>query len=144
MNRILAIALNTFREAVRDKVLYGVVGMTTALLAFTLVLAAGEESGRAMSEFFLLQNLGLAGTQTQEMVDVIHADFIAPMQAWSTVSLSLAAMAVLLPVVALIRKGPRAPWRAVALVWPILALFALWWTAPPPSWWAAYAATQGH
>lgn len=39
MNRIAAIAVNTFREAVRDKVLYGVVGIASALLVFTLALA---------------------------------------------------------------------------------------------------------
>lgn len=39
MNRIIAIAVNTFREAVRDKVLYGVVGFASAILVFTLALA---------------------------------------------------------------------------------------------------------
>lgn len=39
MQRILAVAVNTFREAVRDRVLYGVLGLATALLLFTLVLA---------------------------------------------------------------------------------------------------------
>lgn len=39
MDRILAIALNTFREAVRDRVLYGVLGFAIAVLAFTLALA---------------------------------------------------------------------------------------------------------
>ena len=39
IGRIYAIALNTFREAVRDRVLYGVVGFATAVLAFTLALA---------------------------------------------------------------------------------------------------------
>jgi ABC-type transport system involved in multi-copper enzyme maturation permease subunit len=39
MDRILAIALNTFREAVRDRVLYGVLGFATAVLLFTLALA---------------------------------------------------------------------------------------------------------
>lgn len=39
MNRIAAIAVNTFREAVRDKVLYGVVGLASAILVFTLALA---------------------------------------------------------------------------------------------------------
>jgi len=34
-----AIAINTFREAVRDKVLYGVLGFATAVLLFTLALA---------------------------------------------------------------------------------------------------------
>ncbi len=37
--RVYAIALNTFREAVRDRVLYGVIAFATAVLAFTLALA---------------------------------------------------------------------------------------------------------
>jgi ABC-type transport system involved in multi-copper enzyme maturation permease subunit len=39
MQRIVAVALNTFREAVRDRVLYGVLGIATFVLFFTLVLA---------------------------------------------------------------------------------------------------------
>ncbi|MFT3923157.1 MAG: ABC transporter permease [Myxococcales bacterium] len=39
MSRIYAIALNTFREAVRDRVLYGVLGFACAVLFFTLALA---------------------------------------------------------------------------------------------------------
>jgi ABC-type transport system involved in multi-copper enzyme maturation permease subunit len=39
MGRILAVAINTFREAVRDRVLYGVLGIATFVLLFTLVLA---------------------------------------------------------------------------------------------------------
>lgn len=39
MLRIWAIAINTFREAVRDKVLYGVLGFASAVLLFTLALA---------------------------------------------------------------------------------------------------------
>lgn len=39
MGRIFAIAINTFREAVRDRVLYGVLGVATFVLLFTLVLA---------------------------------------------------------------------------------------------------------
>lgn len=39
IGRVYAIALNTFREAVRDRVLYGVIGFATAVLAFTLALA---------------------------------------------------------------------------------------------------------
>lgn len=37
--RIYAIAINTFREAVRDRVLYGVLAFGTAVLLFTLALA---------------------------------------------------------------------------------------------------------
>lgn len=39
MGRILAVTINTFREAVRDRVLYGVLGIATFVLLFTLVLA---------------------------------------------------------------------------------------------------------
>lgn len=39
VSRIYAIAINTFREAVRDRVLYGVLGFAFAVLLFTLVLA---------------------------------------------------------------------------------------------------------
>ncbi len=39
MGRIYAIALNTFREAVRDRVLIGVLGFASAVLLFTLALA---------------------------------------------------------------------------------------------------------
>lgn len=39
MQRVLAVAINTFREAVRDRVLYGVVGMALGVLLFTLALA---------------------------------------------------------------------------------------------------------
>ncbi len=39
MGRVWAIAINTFREAVRDKVLYGVLGFAIGILLFTLALA---------------------------------------------------------------------------------------------------------
>lgn len=39
IGRVYAIAINTFREAVRDRVLYGVLGFATAVLVFTLALA---------------------------------------------------------------------------------------------------------
>jgi Cu-processing system permease protein len=39
MRAIVAVAVNTFREAVRDRVLYGVLGLATLVLLFTLVLA---------------------------------------------------------------------------------------------------------
>lgn len=38
MRRIYAITVNTFREAVRDRVLYGVLGLACAMLLFTLAL----------------------------------------------------------------------------------------------------------
>ena len=39
MARIYAITLNTFREAVRDRVLYGVLALACAVLCFTLAIA---------------------------------------------------------------------------------------------------------
>lgn len=39
MGRIYAVALNTFREAVRDRILVGVLGCAGAVLVFTLALA---------------------------------------------------------------------------------------------------------
>jgi ABC-type transport system involved in multi-copper enzyme maturation permease subunit len=39
MFRMLAVAVNTFREAVRDRVLHGVLGLALAFLVFTLALA---------------------------------------------------------------------------------------------------------
>src|SRR5690349_1326912 len=39
MQRVIAVAANRFREAVRDRVLYGVLGVATFVLLFTLVLA---------------------------------------------------------------------------------------------------------
>jgi Cu-processing system permease protein len=39
MLRMLAVAVNTFREAVRDRVLHGVLGLALSLLLFTLALA---------------------------------------------------------------------------------------------------------
>lgn len=39
MGRIAAVAVNTFREAVRDRVLYGLLGIASFVLLFSLVLA---------------------------------------------------------------------------------------------------------
>src|SRR5688500_10306343 len=39
VGRVYAIAINTFREAVRDKVLYGVLGFGCLILLFTLAIA---------------------------------------------------------------------------------------------------------
>ena len=56
MHRIVAIALNTFREAVRDRILYGVLGCATLILLFTLALAelALDQQAR------IVMDLGLA------------------------------------------------------------------------------------
>lgn len=55
MHRILAIAINTFREAVRDKVLYGVVVLACGVLVFTLALAelSLDQQARVVSDIGL-------------------------------------------------------------------------------------------
>ena len=56
MSRIWAIALNTFREAVRDRILHGVIGLASAVLVFTLAL--GEMS--LNQERRVVEDIGLA------------------------------------------------------------------------------------
>ena len=55
MGRIYAIALNTFREAVRDRVLIGVLGFASAVLLFTLALAelSLHQQGRVVHDIGL-------------------------------------------------------------------------------------------
>jgi Cu-processing system permease protein len=52
VGRIYAISINTFREAVRDRVLYGVLGFACAVLFFTLALAelSLHEEARVVSD----------------------------------------------------------------------------------------------
>lgn len=57
MSRLVAIALNTFREAVRDRILYGILFFGIAFLLFNLVL--GELS--LHQEERVLVDVGLAG-----------------------------------------------------------------------------------
>jgi len=56
IQRILAIAINTFREAVRDKVLYGVVAIASCVLVFSLAL--GELSLNQQER--VVNDIGLA------------------------------------------------------------------------------------
>ncbi len=56
MSRIWAIALNTFREAIRDRVLYGVVGFGALVQLFALVLAELSLDQRAR----VVRDVGLA------------------------------------------------------------------------------------
>jgi len=52
MGRVYAISINTFREAVRDRVLYGVLGFACAVLLFTLAVAelSVHEQARVVSD----------------------------------------------------------------------------------------------
>lgn len=69
MDRIWAIALNTFREAVRDRVLYGVVGFGATVQLFALALAelALNEQAR------VVRDVGLASVS---LFSVIVAVFL--------------------------------------------------------------------
>jgi ABC-type transport system involved in multi-copper enzyme maturation permease subunit len=57
LNRLVAIALNTFREAVRDRILYGIVFFAVAFLLFSLVLGALSLN----QEERVLVDVGIAG-----------------------------------------------------------------------------------
>lgn len=57
MSRLVAIALNTFREAVRDRILYGIVFFAIAFLLFSLVLGALSLN----QEERVLVDVGIAG-----------------------------------------------------------------------------------
>jgi ABC-type transport system involved in multi-copper enzyme maturation permease subunit len=67
--RIYAISINTFREAVRDRVLYGVLGFACAVLLFTLAIAelSVHEQARVVTD------LGLASIS---LFSVIVAIFL--------------------------------------------------------------------
>ncbi|HEY6880525.1 MAG TPA: ABC transporter permease subunit [Polyangiales bacterium] len=69
MGRIYAITLNTFREAVRDRVLYAVLGFACAVLLFTLALA--ELS--LHDQMRVVSDVGLASTS---LFSVIIAVFL--------------------------------------------------------------------
>jgi Cu-processing system permease protein len=56
VERLYAIAINTFREAVRDKVLYGVLGFGCAVLFFTLAIAELSLNEQAR----VVEDVGLA------------------------------------------------------------------------------------
>lgn len=64
MGRIYAITLNTFREAVRDRVLYAVLGFACAVLLFTLALA--ELS--LHDQMRVVSDVGLASTSLFSVV----------------------------------------------------------------------------
>ncbi|MEM9073749.1 MAG: hypothetical protein AAGE52_34985 [Myxococcota bacterium] len=67
MNRIAVVALNTFREALRDRVLYAVIGLAFAVLFFTLALA---ELSLDQQER-VVRNLGLASISLFSVVVAI-------------------------------------------------------------------------
>lgn len=64
MSRLVAIALNTFREAVRDRILYGIVFFALGFLLFNLVLGALS----LHQEERVLIDVGLAGISVFSVV----------------------------------------------------------------------------
>lgn len=67
MGRVWAITINTFREAVRDKILYGVLGFASLVLLFTLAL--GELS--LHQEQRVVHDIGLASISLFSVVIAI-------------------------------------------------------------------------
>jgi ABC-type transport system involved in multi-copper enzyme maturation permease subunit len=64
MHRIVAVAVNTFREAVRDRVLHGMIGVAASVLLFTLVLAEVSLD----QELRIVLDVGLASISTFSVV----------------------------------------------------------------------------
>jgi Cu-processing system permease protein len=69
MLRIVAVAVNTFREAVRDRVLNGVLGVALAVLVFTLALAEVSLDQRSR----IVLDIGLASIS---LFSVVMAVFL--------------------------------------------------------------------
>jgi hypothetical protein len=69
MLRILAVAVNTFREAVRDRVLNGVLGVALAVVVFTLALAEVSLDQRSR----IVLDIGLASIS---LFSVVMAVFL--------------------------------------------------------------------
>ena len=67
MARIYAIALNTYREAVRDRVLFGVLVLAAAVLALTLAL--GELS--LDQQMRVVTDMGLASKHYRASLEVL-------------------------------------------------------------------------
>jgi len=67
MTRVWAIVLNTFREAVRDRILHGVIGLACGVLIFTLAL--GQLS--LDQEQRVVEDIGLAATSFFSVVVAI-------------------------------------------------------------------------
>ena len=64
MSRIVAIALNTFREAIRDKVLYALLFFAVALIFFAVVLAQLS----LHEEFRVIRDFGLGGITLSNVI----------------------------------------------------------------------------
>ncbi len=66
MNRILVIAKNTFRETIRDRVLYGILGFAGFYILFTIFL--GKLS---LGDMVMIRSFGLAGVYIFGLVATI-------------------------------------------------------------------------
>lgn len=144
IGRIYAIAINTFREAVRDRVLYGVLGFATAVLIFTLALAElslNEERRVVMdvglasiSLFSVLVAIFLGSSLLYKEIErkTLYVILPKPIRRWEflvgkyigitlTATVFIGMMGALQLWVASIQAGAEAIWLAAAP----LALFAL-------------------
>lgn len=66
MKNILVIAKNTFRETIRDRILYGILGFSFLYIAFAVLLAK-----ISLGEIVILKSFGLAGIYIFGMIITI-------------------------------------------------------------------------
>lgn len=142
LGRIWAIALNTFREAARIRVLYGILVLVVGANLFAIVL--GEMSVR--EEARIARDLGLAGISlfgsltaiflgvfllyTEVQRRTIHAIVSKPIERWEFVVGKYAGMALVLTVLvvlfALAMVG-MLTWQGVGVTWVLLRAIVLAW-----------------
>ena len=143
IGRIWAIALNTFREAVRIRVLYGILVLVVGANLMSLVV---RELAATADEARIARDIGLAGISlfgsltaiflgvfllyTEVQRRTIHAIASKPIERWELVVGKYAGMALLLSVLvgvfAAAMTGTLA-WQGVALTPAISKAIALAW-----------------
>jgi ABC-type transport system involved in multi-copper enzyme maturation permease subunit len=114
VDRVFAIGRNTFREAVRDKILYGLVGFAVVFMGFALALSAGSlhEERRVILDLGLA-GLSLFGVVTAVVVGVnlvykeidrktIYVILPKPLRRWEFVVGKLCGLALTLALVVLV------------------------------------------
>jgi ABC-type transport system involved in multi-copper enzyme maturation permease subunit len=142
INRIWAIALNTFREAARIRVLYGIVVLVVGANLFAIVL--GEMSTREQAR--VARDVGLAGISlfgsltaiflgvfllyTEVQRRTIHAIVSKPIERWEFVVGKYLGMALVLTVlVALfgVAMTGMLVWQGVGVTEPVIKAIVLAW-----------------
>ncbi|HWO20815.1 MAG TPA: ABC transporter permease subunit, partial [Kofleriaceae bacterium] len=143
IGRIAAIALNTFREAVRIRVLYGILVLAVGANLLSLVV---RELAASADEARIARDIGLAGISlfgsltaiflgvfllyTEVSRRTVHAIVSKPIERWEFVVGKYAGMALLLSVLVGVFAAAMAgtlAWQGVALSAAIAKAIALAW-----------------